>query len=282
MRGRGEAGSSPPSPPTPWQPPRRWAGGVVPSHDGGRGSHDGTARSSTSATARRPRRSTRRCGTTTSSLPPTARGGGLLGGEPRLRCPRDPRDRLPPPRRLRVAGVAPAPGPRRGKRGHAPPERHRRRSGVNGDPDLRLPTSTMRRVLGGERGKRGADPPSLQVVASGERARETIGQGAPQVCANGRGRGRHNVGRTRLLWPSSVVAGAFGGEREERLRELGRGPNFGPTIRALGLYVRGHFARNKNVLRMVHEGGLEPPSLAAPEPKPGAYASSATRARGRG
>ena len=29
---------------------------------------------------------------------------------------------------------------------------------------------------------------------------------------------------------------------------------------------------------LVHEGGLEPPSLAAPEPKSGAYANFATRA----
>jgi len=36
-----------------------------------------------------------------------------------------------------------------------------------------------------------------------------------------------------------------------------------------------------NPSAMVHEGGLEPPSLAAPEPKPGAYASSATRAWAR-
>src|SRR5262245_61187733 len=34
--------------------------------------------------------------------------------------------------------------------------------------------------------------------------------------------------------------------------------------------------------RVVHEGGFEPPCLAAPEPKPGAYADSATRAQARG
>ncbi len=42
--------------------------------------------------------------------------------------------------------------------------------------------------------------------------------------------------------------------------------------------AQGGSGEKPSVHKQVHEGGLEPPSLAAPEPKPGAFANSATRA----
>jgi hypothetical protein len=89
-------------------------------------------------------------------------------------------------------------------------------------------------IVSSERRESGEDPAGLSVVAVGERARETVGEGAPYV-------GVHRPGNRRG-GQAGVAAGLVGGEHEE---SGGRGgaeglvPKMVPSRPIFKLFMKG-------------------------------------------